>query len=326
MSRFRFSFAAPLTPDAAVFLETETGVAFAHLDLSDWFCVSCWNDHDAVVGVLTMEPRNWFDWHMSCAIADQRLMTRRLLRTIFKTMFSRAVRITALVDPGNERALKQVQRMGFVFEGFVRLGIEGTRDALMFGMLRADCPFLPGYQGGTIVSPPGRDMGPSLPPSNLANRVSAHAEASSDLFVGASRLANILHLLHGQASIAARALVRAVGLLVSHIRQPGFPAQMAAVNAGSNAAQMRGIWPTFWRRTMGALTTDRMSAAHLRASRLINRHHSIAVLVSGEGPKQALVAVPALGRIQKLLRLAVLGSHPSILSLYPMGGNLGQQP
>lgn len=153
MSAFRFSFAAPPPPDALAFLEAETGVAFAHLDLSDWFCVSCWNDHDAVVGVLTMEPRNWFDWHMSCAIADQRLMTRRLLRTIFKTMFSRAVRITALVDPGNERALGQVKRMGFQYEGFLRRGVEGNRDALMWGMLAEDCPFLPGYKGHGTIRP-----------------------------------------------------------------------------------------------------------------------------------------------------------------------------
>ena len=44
----------------------------------EWLCVTAYNDHDAVVGVLTMEPRNWFDWHLCCAIADQRLMTRRL--------------------------------------------------------------------------------------------------------------------------------------------------------------------------------------------------------------------------------------------------------
>ena len=128
-------------------------MAFAHLDMRDWFCISCWNDHDAVVGVLTMEPRNSFDWHMSCAIADQRLMTRRLLRTIFKTMFSRAVRITALVEPSNERALQQLKRLGFQYEGFMRKGIEGTRDALMWGMLVEDCPFLPGYKPGGTIRP-----------------------------------------------------------------------------------------------------------------------------------------------------------------------------
>lgn len=151
MSRFQFSFAAPLTPDASIFLERETGVAFGHLDTSEWFCITATNDQDEIVGVLTMEPRNWFDWHMSCAIADQRIMTRRLLRTIFKAIFSRAVRVTALVEPGNARALAQVKRMGFIYEGFIRKGVEGNRDALMWGMLAEDCPYLPGYKASTII-------------------------------------------------------------------------------------------------------------------------------------------------------------------------------
>lgn len=151
MSAYHLSFAPPQA-DAVAFLEGETGVPFAHLDMRDWFCATAWNDHDAVVGVLIGEPRNWFDWHISVAIADQKFMTRRLLRAIFKTLFTRAVRLTFLVEPANERAVKQVVRMGAVYEGFLRQGIEGRRDALMLGMLAADCRFLPGYQGtGTII-------------------------------------------------------------------------------------------------------------------------------------------------------------------------------
>jgi hypothetical protein len=132
---FEYSFAAPLTPDAILFLEQETNVPFHHLDMREWLCVTAWNDHGAVVGVLTMEPRNWFDWHMSCAIADQRLMNRKLLRAIFRATFSRAKRITALVEPNNERVLAQTKRLG-------RRIIEGTRDAYMFAMLAEDCPWL----------------------------------------------------------------------------------------------------------------------------------------------------------------------------------------
>jgi hypothetical protein len=152
MSQFHFSFVAPPPPDAVEFLESETGVPFAHIDMTEWFCITAWNEHDAVVGVLICEPRNWFDWHFSCAIADQRIMTRRLLRTIFKTLFTRAVRVTALVEPSNERVLRQVKRLGFVYEGFLRMGIEGSRDALIFGMLADDCRWLPGNRAtGSII-------------------------------------------------------------------------------------------------------------------------------------------------------------------------------
>lgn len=138
----KYSFAAPLTPDANAFLSDETGIDFAAIDMRHWLCVTAYNDHDAIVGVLACEPKTSFDWHFSCAVADRRVITRRLLKTIFRTLFKKAVRVTALVDPANQSAADQCRRMGFVYEGFLRLGIEGNRDALIFGMLAEDCPWL----------------------------------------------------------------------------------------------------------------------------------------------------------------------------------------
>lgn len=143
-----------LTPDALLFLSDETGINFGFCDMTEWFCVTARNEHDAVVGVLACEPKTWFDWHFSCAIVDQRCMSKRLLRVIFVALFSRAVRVTALVSPTNERALRQMRRMGFIYEGFSRLGVEGTRDAYVFGMLAEDCRYLPGYQGPRQPSAP----------------------------------------------------------------------------------------------------------------------------------------------------------------------------
>jgi RimJ/RimL family protein N-acetyltransferase len=142
LASYSYSFAAPLDPEACRFLEAETRVAFHHLDTSEWFCVAGRNSDGAVVGVLTLEPRNWFDWHWSCAITDPRVLSRRLLKTIFRTAFTRATRLSALIEPSNERALAQVKRLGFWPEGFCRLAIEGKRDAVMFGMLRQECRWL----------------------------------------------------------------------------------------------------------------------------------------------------------------------------------------
>lgn len=137
------SFSAPLTPEANAFLSEETGVDFSAQDTRHWFCATAWNDTDSVVAVLACEPKTTFDWHFSCAVADPRVMSRRLLRTIFRTIFKAgAVRITALVDPNNEPAVKSVVRLGFVYEGFLRMGVEGRRDAYLFGMLEGDCPWL----------------------------------------------------------------------------------------------------------------------------------------------------------------------------------------
>ena len=146
---------APLEPDGVAFLYQETEVDFTGAPFDQWLCVTARNDHGAVVGVLTAEPRTIHDWHFSCAVADQRCMSRRLLRTIFTVLFDRlgAARLTALVSPYNHRAIKQMGRLGFVYEGFGRLMVNGNRDALMFGMLRDDCRWLPGYAGGTILTP-----------------------------------------------------------------------------------------------------------------------------------------------------------------------------
>jgi hypothetical protein len=137
------SFRSPLTPDAVEFLTEETRVDFGMQDMRHWFCATAWNDTGSVIGVLACEPKTWFDWHWSCAVADPHVLSRRLLRTIFRTLFKAgAVRITALIEPSNEQAIKSVRRLGFVYEGFLRMGIEGDRDALVFGMLEGDCRWL----------------------------------------------------------------------------------------------------------------------------------------------------------------------------------------
>ena len=147
---------APLEQDAVRYLTRATGIDFSWVDFSHqrWLCVTARDEDGEVMGVLACEFKNSFDVHFSTAILDQRCMSKRLLRTIFRTLFSKAVRITALVSPSNERAIRQMRRLGFVYEGFLRKGVEGNRDALMFGMLREDCRFLPGHRPEQASVPP----------------------------------------------------------------------------------------------------------------------------------------------------------------------------
>jgi hypothetical protein len=44
--------------------------------------------------------------------------------------------------------------MGFVYEGYRRIGLGGTRDVMCYGMLKADCKYLPGYTGPTVQATP----------------------------------------------------------------------------------------------------------------------------------------------------------------------------
>lgn len=151
---------APLAPDAVRALSVSTGVSFHGRSFDTWLCCTARGDSDQVLGVLVMEPWTWFDWYLSVAILDRRCITRKIMRALFTTAFDKcgAVRITAEVDPDNRRALKQMKQFGFVYEGYKRFGIEGVRDGLLFGMLRGDCPWLPGYDGGTIIPQPTTEV------------------------------------------------------------------------------------------------------------------------------------------------------------------------
>jgi hypothetical protein len=139
-----------IEPAGLVFLKDRTAVSLRPRNDPWGLMCTVFDDGGTVIAACIAEFKTDFDVHFSAAIDDPRAITRRLLRTLFGTLFTRAVRITALVEPGNEHGQDVMRRLGFQYEGFIRLGIEGTRDAYMFGMLRSDCRWLPGYQGGTI--------------------------------------------------------------------------------------------------------------------------------------------------------------------------------
>jgi hypothetical protein len=83
-------------------------------------------------------------------VLDPRCLSRRVLRAIFTAVFAQAKRLTAEVEPDNRRALQQVQRLGFVYEGYRPLGLEGTRDTVVYGMLREDCRYLPDHDADAM--------------------------------------------------------------------------------------------------------------------------------------------------------------------------------
>ena len=133
----------PLQPDAVDFLSSRTGGEFHGFDYAgpQWVCATA-REEGRVVGVLAGEFTTWFEVHMTTAVDDPRIVTRRLLRALFTAFFSRAVRVTAMSRPENLRSIRGIERLGFRYEGYCRLGIEGKWDALVFGMLKNECPWI----------------------------------------------------------------------------------------------------------------------------------------------------------------------------------------
>lgn len=145
-----------LPKDAQEMLTKHLQVDFSHCDFKapTWFSVWARNDAGHIVGIFAVEFQYWFDGKVTLLILDPRCISRRVMRAMFTALFSKAKRLTAEVEPDNRRALKQVQRLGFVYEGFRRLGLEGTRDTMCYGMLREDCVYLPDYKGPTVIARP----------------------------------------------------------------------------------------------------------------------------------------------------------------------------
>jgi hypothetical protein len=146
------TFFGDLPKDAQDMLTRHLRVDFTQCDFKAprWFSAWARNERGHITGIFAIEFPYWFEGRVTIMVLDPRCMSKRTLRAIFTAAFSQARRLTAEVEPDNYRALRQVQRLGFVYEGYRPLGLEGTRDTLVYGMLREDCKYLPGYQGPAL--------------------------------------------------------------------------------------------------------------------------------------------------------------------------------
>jgi ribosomal protein S18 acetylase RimI-like enzyme len=135
-----------LQSDAVQLLSAATGVDYSETEFSNpnlWLCCTVRDGHKIAL-IVCFEFKSWCDAHVTTVMIDKRALNRRLLTAMIRSVFQRAARITALIDPDNNAALNQVWRMGFKYEGYIRRGIEGKRDAVMFGLLPEDCPYMAG--------------------------------------------------------------------------------------------------------------------------------------------------------------------------------------
>ena len=143
----RHSF-APFGAVGMTFLSEATGIDYSRTDFRSerWLCVSAYDADDVLMGLCCFEFVSRYEAYFNIAVLDPRCATRRVMRAMFRAAFSRVVRITAEIDPNNERALRLAQRMGFVIEGYKRLAREGRWDAIQLGMTKDTCRFLDARQ------------------------------------------------------------------------------------------------------------------------------------------------------------------------------------
>jgi hypothetical protein len=131
-------------------------IDFSHCSFKEprWFSAWARNDQGHIAGIFAVEFQTWFEGKITVLVLDPRCLSRRALRAIFTAAFAQAKRLTAEVEPDNVRALRQVQRLGFQFEGHHPLGLEGVRDTIVFGMLKDECRYLKGSSDGQPTNRP----------------------------------------------------------------------------------------------------------------------------------------------------------------------------
>lgn len=103
-----------------------------------------------VAGVIVSNYRET-DCEISCASDSPAAWRPHVCRAIFSYIFEQlgCVRCTSITTKANKKAKAFLQHFGFQLEGKLRLGYDGKRDALIYGLLKAECPFL-GAARGTL--------------------------------------------------------------------------------------------------------------------------------------------------------------------------------
>jgi hypothetical protein len=134
---------APFDRDAVQLLTERIGIDYRFTDFASdrWLCVTGRRDGE-LLGCCMFEFPVWFDAYFSIAVIDPRCITRRVMRAMFRAVFSRAVRVSAEIPPDQTLVIAKAQRMGFIIEGLKAKGIDGRRDALLLGMTEDTCQVL----------------------------------------------------------------------------------------------------------------------------------------------------------------------------------------
>lgn len=103
------------------------------------------DDGNFIAGVVITNFRGT-DCEISCASESAMAWRPHVCAAVFKYIFEQlgCVRCTSITTKRNKRARGFLEALGFALEGNLRLGYDGTHDALIYGLLRSECRYLAG--------------------------------------------------------------------------------------------------------------------------------------------------------------------------------------
>lgn len=156
--------AGDLTLKVGEYMTEQTGATFAPGSYQAMMIVD--DKMDFVGGVIFSNFRGT-DCEVSCAAEPNMAVWRpHIMRAVFSYVFDQlgCVRCTSVTTKRNKRARDFLEGLGFVLEGNIRLGYDGRRDALIYGLLASECRYLADDSGMTdgqeISTEPTSGTGP----------------------------------------------------------------------------------------------------------------------------------------------------------------------
>jgi len=110
------------------------------------------DDGEFVGGVVISNFRNT-DVESSCAAENSAVWRPQVMQAVFGYVFTQlgCVRCTSITTKRNKRARSFLEALGFQLEGNIRLGYDGQKDALIYGLLASECRYLAGVHNGEEV-------------------------------------------------------------------------------------------------------------------------------------------------------------------------------
>lgn len=104
------------------------------------------NDQNDFVAGITFSNYRSHNIEISCASETGTAWRPHVLRAVFTYVFGQldCVRCTCITSKANKKTRDFLESLGFVLEGNIRLGYGGTKDALIYGLLRSECRYLAG--------------------------------------------------------------------------------------------------------------------------------------------------------------------------------------
>lgn len=172
--------AGKLTEMVGEYLMEKTGMKVAPGTYQAMMVVN--DQQDFVAGIVFNNFRET-DVEVSCAGETPAAWRPGVCSAIFKYIFEQlgCVRCTSITTKANKKARAFLEALGFQLEGNVRLGYDGRRDALIYGLLRSECRFLAGEsERENVIEKQRLPADPSRPDSDGGGPGSVQHDSGRD--------------------------------------------------------------------------------------------------------------------------------------------------